>query len=197
MRRRVFREITAFARDRIATFAHDGRGSISVEALLILPVVLWAYMAGFVFYDAFRTQNTNVKAAYVVADLIARSTDPVDAAYLEGLGELYAMMSRARHPTAMRVASVDWDITNERYRLRWSYGTGDLPAFSEADLDGFLSDRITDLSAGETALLVETVLDYRPMLEVGVPARTMQNFIQMRPRFVPSVLFRHSDGQMS
>lgn len=184
-------------RKLIAGFAGDRRGSISVEALLILPIVLWAYIAGFVFYDAFRAQNTNVKAAYVVADLMARATDPVDADYLEGLGDLYAMLSQARSPTAMRVASIDWDITNERYRLRWSYGTGELPAFTTADLDQRLANRITDLSAGETALIVETVLDYRPMLNVGVPARQMVNFIQMRPRFVPQILFEGADGQTS
>ena len=60
-------------RARLATFAQDARGSLSVEAALILPLLCWFYVASFVWFDAFRTQNANLKASYTLADMLSRA----------------------------------------------------------------------------------------------------------------------------
>jgi Flp pilus assembly protein TadG len=41
----------------------DDAGSVSVETVIIMPILLWVYVATFVIFDGFRTHNQNVKAA--------------------------------------------------------------------------------------------------------------------------------------
>lgn len=172
----------------LSGFMRDGRGSISVEAVLVLPIVIWAYVAGFVFYDAFRTENTNTKAAYVVADMLSRQMETITPAYLDGLGEVYEYLAQSRHPTRLRVTHVGWDTDAARYRIRWSYGTGSAEPLTDAGLDA-ISDRLPDLVDGETLIVVQTVLDYTPPVAIGLQPRRMENFIPTRPRYAANLGF--------
>ncbi|HHX89802.1 MAG TPA: hypothetical protein GX700_08545, partial [Paracoccus sp.] len=38
----------------------DTQGALSVETVIVLPALLFAFLALVVFYDAFRTQKVNV-----------------------------------------------------------------------------------------------------------------------------------------
>ena len=47
----------------VRTFLTDGRGSLSVEAALIFPMLVWGFAAMYVYWDAFKTQNNNLKGS--------------------------------------------------------------------------------------------------------------------------------------
>ena len=51
-------KLNRLIRRRLARFSSDQTGSTTVEAVLILPLLLWAYVAMFVYFDAFKIQNT-------------------------------------------------------------------------------------------------------------------------------------------
>jgi len=174
-------------------FGRDQNGSITIESVIFLPILIWVVLMTFVFFDIFRTENTNAKAAYAVADVLSRQILPVNAAYLDGLGEVYARLARARHPTFLRTSSVDFDFATNAYRLRWSYGTDGAEPLTQEKLN-LIAHRLPELSVGETVILVETVLDYEPVLDMGVGARTLGHIIPTRPRFAPRLLF--NDGGM-
>lgn len=172
----------------LARFARDTQGTITIESVIFLPILLWIVMMTFVFFDVFRNENTNAKAAYAVADILSRQVTPVDADYLDGLGDVYAALARARHPTSLRVSSIDFDSGNDEYRLRWSYATDGADPLTALALEAMRS-RLPTLSVGETMILVETVLDYEPLLNIGLSARTLRHVIPTRPRFAPQLLF--------
>lgn len=173
---------------RLSRFARDQRGTITVESVIYLPLLIWIVIMTFVFFDVFRNENTNAKAAYAVADVLSRQVTPVNAAYLDGLGQVYARLARARHPTSLRVSSVDFDFNADAYRLRWSYATDGADALT-ADVLQQMTGRLPTLSPGETIILVETMLDYEPLLDFGFGARNLHHVIPTRPRFVPRLLF--------
>ena len=56
----------------------DEKGSFSVEAILMFPMLVWAFMAMYVFFEGLRESNINLKATYTVADLLSRETDLID-----------------------------------------------------------------------------------------------------------------------
>jgi Flp pilus assembly protein TadG len=109
-------------------FTRETRGSVSVEMIIVLPLLIWALAATVVFYDGFRTRYHAQMAAQTVADIMSRETSLFTASYVEGMNEVFDFLVDASIPTRIRVSSVIWDSVNERNRLQWSYATRDLSA---------------------------------------------------------------------
>lgn len=172
----------------LARFRDDARGSLSVEAIIILPVLMWAYVVSIVWFDAFRTQNTNTKAAYAISDVLSRETGVVTPEYLDGMHELYTFLSNARGTTNLRVTSVGRDPVSGVFISHWSYATGTLPALTTPLLQLRL-DSIPTFPSGETIVFVETIMNYTPAINVGINPRTFVTEISTRPRFAPQLLF--------
>lgn len=110
----------------LSGFSRDTRGSVSVELIIVIPMLLWALAASVVFYDGFRTRYHAQMAAQTVSDIMSRETDLFTADYVEGMNDVFDFLVDARIPTRIRVSSVIWDSANMRNRLQWSYGTRDL-----------------------------------------------------------------------
>ncbi|PTX01852.1 hypothetical protein [Pararhodobacter aggregans] len=116
---------------RTRAFRGASQGSVSVELILTLPLLLWALAATVVFYDGYKTRYHAQMAAQTVADIMSRETDLFTANYIEGLNDVFDFLIDSRFPTRLRVSSVIWDSANERNRLQWSYATRDLSALPE------------------------------------------------------------------
>ncbi len=182
----------ALIRARLAAFRDDARGSLSVEAALILPLLCWFYVASFVWFDAFRTQNANLKASYTLADMLSRETDPITETYLKGLNKVYDYLTTTRHPTYIRVTTVKCtdDCATEARTLQvdWSYATEGRTKHTNATLGAF-KDKIPLMPQGDTVILLETFMAYEPLFNAGLPAKSLENYIVTRPRFAPQLLY--------
>ena len=104
-------------------FASETGGSVTVETLIIFPMLAWALTATVVFFDGFRTRTQSQAAAQVVGDLLSREANMFTVAYLEGMNNVYDYLAGSRLPTRLRVSSVIWNSTLEQNALQWSYGT--------------------------------------------------------------------------
>jgi len=175
-------------RRHLSRFADDQRGSVTVEAVLILPLLLWAYVAMFVYFDAFKVQNTNLRAAYTIADMISRQSNAIDANYVNGLNTVFDYLVNIDTNTSVRTSSVFWDSVNNVYKVQWSYATNSMPLLTNANVNDY-ADRLPTIPSGDTLVVVETWLDYSPAFDVGLQARTFKEFIATRPRFVAQVPF--------
>jgi hypothetical protein len=183
-------------RAAVLRFRDETLGSLSVEAVVILPVLMWAYTANLVWFDSFRVQNTNIKAGYAVADTLSRQTDIVTPEFIDGMRDLYAFLSASRNRADLRVTSIGRDPVTGSPRAAWSYATGDLPTLTNADLLD-RADVIPMLTPGDTIIFVETIMDYVPPINVGLRARTFTNVIPTRPRFAPQIVFQlEEDGDI-
>ena len=101
----------------------DERGSLSMELVLVLPLLLWGLTMTVVAYDGFRSRTQAQMAAQTVGDLLSRRTEMFTANYLEGMNDVFDFLADTRRPTRLRVSSVIWDSAEGRPRLQWSYGT--------------------------------------------------------------------------
>jgi len=120
--RQIRRSRRALSR-RAGGFAGSSRGSVSVELMVILPLLLWALAATAVFFDGYKARYQAQMAAQTVADIMSRNTELFTAAYVEGQNDVFDFLANNRYPTRIRVSSVIWDSANQRNRLQWSYGT--------------------------------------------------------------------------
>ena len=183
-------------RSCLTRFARDERGSVVAEAVVALPILLWAYLALFVYWDGFRTINTVQKAAYTISDMISREMVAVTPAYVTDMDSIMEYLIDADQNVAVRVSSVTFSAARNRYEIHWSRSTDTttLPALTTASLQAFgdcataARCRIPEMADADFVVIVETRTAYEPVFSVGVEDMTIEQFIVTRPRFVTCVL---------
>ncbi len=112
-------------------FRDDRRGAVSVEMLLIMPLLIWAYLGMMVFYDGYRARMEAQTAALHIADLISRHDEAIEIAYLEGLNNVYDFLTSRNRETRLRISSVMLDPDTQRPVVVWSYGTRGLSSLPQ------------------------------------------------------------------
>ena len=68
-------------------------GTVSVEAVKVYQLLIWAITATFVFFDAFKTLHLSQKATYAVADMLSRESVAIDDDYLTAMHEVFAHLA--------------------------------------------------------------------------------------------------------
>lgn len=172
-------------------FLADERGTISVEAAMMLPVLATFYVATFVWFDAYRAQNTNLKAGYTISDMLSRETVPVDDNYLNGLNKILDYLTYSRHNTYLRVTSIKCvdNCDNDSARdleICWSWATTGRNPHDQASFASF-EPNVPLMPEGDTVLMTETFMAYEPPFNVGIQPQFFEFFVITRPRFAPEV----------
>ncbi|MDA8585965.1 hypothetical protein N9L47_06775 [Rhodobacteraceae bacterium] len=164
----------------------DERGSFSVEAILMFPLLAWAFLAMYVFFEGLRESNINVKAAYTVADLLSREQDDVTNELLIGTQRVYEWLSRSRQPVRLRVSVVTYDDVTEEHNRLWSReitseGVG--PGLTQADIATVVSPHVPIMASSAQAIVVESWSTYVPVIEMGLTTTEFYNIVVTAPRF--------------
>lgn len=178
-----------YLRQTLADFRSEERGSIAVEAVIILPMLFWTYLALFSTFHAYRTYAVNQKAAYTIGDMISRETNPLDTTYLDGTRELLMYLTNgAPGDTAVRVTIVRYDADTDTYLRDWSQAKGYATAATSEEVADW-HDRLPVLPDNERIIVVETYLQYDPPFDTGLAQREVRNFVFTKPRYAPQVLW--------
>jgi Flp pilus assembly protein TadG len=172
---------------RLARFCRDESGTVIAEAVIVLPLFLWAYIALFVYWDAFRSMNTVQKAAYTVSDMISREKVGKTTAYIDGVQRVLEYLIDGDVKPRLRVSEVTWSATNRRFEVHWSRSPGNaMTPLTTATLKPF-ANQIPTMSAGDYVIVVEVQVDYEPTFDIGLPDQVFTEFIVTRPRFSPCI----------
>lgn len=211
MRRALRRALAAARRER---------GALSVETVIIMPVLLWVLGAMYVFWDGYRAASVATKATYTVSDLLSRRTDPIDQVFVNGTRTLFASLASGGRPvpvpgddTAIRVSVVtnkvvdvdgllddvlaaaggiiDADAPSTELTLAWSTASGVLDPLVDVES---VRAAIPDVSPGDQVIVVETEVAWEPLFAgVGLPGRRFRHVAVTRPRFVPRLCWLACD----
>lgn len=194
-------------RNRLSRFLRDTRGSMTVEAVIILPLLGWWLLASYVYYDAFNMRNVNLKAAYALSDMLSRERETVNANYIEGLDDVFQYMTQsADGDSYIRVSVIYCNANcgaNDDGRVLfadWSYATGTLAGYStetndSGNLESRIGEQIPIMAAGDRVVVVETYMLYKAPFVGGLSDRIYENFVVTRLRFVPQLNW--DDGSTS
>lgn len=170
-----------------AVFRRFGRseaGSVMAETVIVLPILLWSFLALFVYWDSFRSMNTVQKAAYTISDTISREMVVLPTSYFDGLRNVMEVMIDSDQDIRMRVTSFTYDEDELKYKVMWSYSPGNaMQELTTADLES-LKFRLPNMADADYATILETEVDYKPAFRVFMDDLTLQQFIVTRPRFV-------------
>ncbi len=165
-------------------FREDTRGTVAIEAMIMLPALFWAFMSMAVFFDMYRAKSTTEKAAFTISDILSRETMAVNDTYLDSIYDLFTEMSSLGDIGELRVSVIGWDDTEEEYILDWSHATGADIGLTEANLSA-LKDDLPILVAGERLIIVQTYGTYESPVNIGIGTVNMDTFVFTRPRFAP------------
>jgi hypothetical protein len=177
-----------FLRRILARFSRDDAGSLTLEAVIMFPLLFWAMLSMLVFFDGYRQNSLNVKAAFTIGDMISREVDPITPAYLDGAVNLFDELSRSSTEPRMRVSVVYFKASDDKFYRDWSQQRGGVPVLTNADLVA-MRNRLPLVPDNERLILVETWSDYDPPFNVGIDRQDLYNFVFTRPRFAPQVKF--------
>ena len=184
----------------------DEHGSFSVEAILMFPLLAWAFMAMFVFFEGLRESNITLKATYTVADLLSREADPDDPLTeddLVGMNAIYAWLTRSTEPVQLRVSVVRYDAaTNSHIRI-WSRGVNGKQDLQQQDIASVVTPHVPIMADATNAIIVETWAEYDPVVDMGLTETDLYNIVVTSPRFAGQLMLEgvgdgggsaHDDG---
>ena len=170
-------------------FADEDSGSVAMEAILVWPLLLWAYGATFVYFDAFRAKNLAMKAAYTVSDTISREYNAVNSDYIDTMYDMVNILSNSQHNAKMRITMVKYRKSDNKYLVVWSKSRGTaFPELTTTTLQT-LNPELPVLPDGEQVIMVETKALFEPFLKVGLGVVEHKNEIFTRPRFVAHICY--------
>ena len=176
---------------KLTRFFRDERASISVEIVVCLTVLLWAYAVFFMWWDGFRTAMKVEKATYTVSDLMSRELGMIDQAYVDGMNTMFGFLTNEDDGTSMRVSVVSRklqaDGVTEYNALEWSHvsGTGFAPHTDMTAIDA----RIPMMGLGAQVVVVETHLVWDPAIRSGLPDMDASTLVVTSPRYLAQVLW--------
>ncbi|MDM7932108.1 hypothetical protein [Tabrizicola sp.] len=175
-------------RNSLRSFAKDESGVLLAEFLLLIPFMIWGFVALFVYWDVFRTINVTQKAAYSVADLLSRQA-VVTPEFVDGLQSVLAFLTPGTPDSRIRITSMEYDAGDDEYDLLFSRSPGGkVPEHTSVSIQ-LLKPQIPIMDDLDSVIIVETWVDYVPSFDTGllnmtpgVDNQTFMQFIVTRPR---------------
>lgn len=175
-----------------AKFLRDEGGSISIEFVIVMPLLLFLVTGGLAYWDAFHSNTQTARVAFAINDIMSRHelVDNTDMTYLYDL-EL-KMLPPDLDETTLRISSVCFNGTG--HRVMWSYRQH---AEGATDPGALLDEQIPvsilpAMVAQDSVILTEVSARWEPhFLNVGIGSQRWQSALVTRPRFKKFI--PHSD----
>ena len=161
-------------------------GTLSVEAVFALPMLMWVMLAMIVFFDAFRQVNAGQKATHMIADMLSRQEDgtTVDGTFLNAALETFEFLTNGNGNNAIRVTvitMVEDPITSIRTRnCVWSKGAGGANGYTDLTA---IEPRLPDMAPGDQMIIVEGEHEWSPGFSVGLTSYRFGDISLSRPRY--------------
>ncbi|WP_299928997.1 hypothetical protein [uncultured Pelagimonas sp.] len=182
----------ALFQSRFRRFSDDTQGYITIEAMIVLPVLLWLFGAGWVYFDAFRQQSVSQKANYVIGDMISRETDPISGTYVTNARKLLRELTKGSgNESDLRVTVVQYDANAASWSVVWSKKRGNQSVLNNGSLTAY-ADKLPVASGGDQLIMVETWDLHEPIFDVGLSDFEIHTYSFTRPRYAPQVVFSNS-----
>lgn len=189
---------------RVWRFRAEETAAVTVEFIMMVPIMVWGFMSTLQFFDAYRAELISSKAALTIADIYSRETGYIDGNYLNGTRSLLRHLTLAENNPDYRVTLFYWRENRDQYWVRWSRNRGDQISLNHDALN-LMAGKLPILSDGERAILIETWTDYTPkygggigyMIGSGLAPLQFKTHVVISPRFSPTICWNNTPDDPS
>lgn len=176
-------------------FGREEDGILTIEAIMVFPLLIWSIWATYTYFDGYRQSARNLKASYAVADVISREKTTIDETYIDTLYGVLQHMVSDRSEMSMRMTFVTYDLPSDTHDVCWSFVRGD--AFEEWT-NGTISaikGKLPVMPDYGKMIIVETENLYRRPYKLGFGRNEfpMSNFVFTHPRVFDNVTAYEDD----
>lgn len=169
-------------------FRKSTSGSLTVESVFVVPMMMLGFFGFFAFWDAYRTQNTVQKAAYAVADMLSREMVPATQPFLDGLEDTLEFLirrdARIRVTSVRRISDGPTGVTG--LEVLWSYSPGNVMLPLTDTTLSQIEPAIPMMSIGSNMVMFEVVVPYTGVTDI-LELESLNEVVAMRPRFLPTL----------
>ncbi len=163
----------------------DETGSISIEFMIVMPLLLFLVTGGIEFWDAFHSNSQTAKIAYTVSDIMSRHdvVDDTDMAYLYSMQD--KMLSPDLDRRSLRISSICFE--DGIHRVLWSYSasSNDIVPLGALTGEEIPVQIMPEMVPQDSVILTEVAVRWQPhFLNIGLGSRTWRSELVTRPRFV-------------
>lgn len=180
----------------LARFSRGEEGTLSVEAVIIWPLLIYGMLATYTFFDVYRAKSLALKANYAVSDLLTRETNMINGDYINGIEKVYEFLTQPRNKSEswVRVTQVhcikECATNGRKFVVTFSAATEGQPTYTNATVMDALNPILPLLAQGERAVVVETQTQYYPPVKeifTGIGPRPFRDTVVTEPRFAPQL----------
>ena len=176
-------------RSFLTRFGKDEDGVVAIELVLMVPILTWAFLSTYVYFDVFRVESNANRAALTVADMFSREETPIDDNYLDGARDLLRELTFEEPNPDYRITVYTFRQVQDDYRVIWSRNRGLPDDLVHDDLED-VRDRLPSMANGDRVILLETRVQYDAPFNIGFGPFTGTNledvvfntFTVIRPR---------------
>ncbi|MEO1639925.1 MAG: hypothetical protein AAFU41_11855 [Pseudomonadota bacterium] len=157
-------------------FAKDEEGNMAIELVLVVPILVWALLSTFVYFDAFRVESNSHRAALTIADMFSREETPITPAYLNSTRALLRSLTFEEANPDFRVTVYRYRESDDSYRRVWSQRRGYSSNLNNENLADLQAKGLLPIMAnGDRSILVETRTQYDAPFAFGLGPFTSTN----------------------
>ncbi|PIB24695.1 hypothetical protein BFP76_05795 [Amylibacter kogurei] len=178
---------------KLKRFGRSESGTMTVEAVLMFPIMYWLIIFGPVLFDIVREKTSVVRNSFTIADIISREENVTEET-MEFYESMFASLMPQSSRTGLRVTSIVRDEVNpDDYDVRWSHGNiSDRPEIASR-LDE-MDELIPFIEPGESILYVEGFQTYSSVISysfagwnLGWRDKELGHNLFIRPRYFAEV----------
>ncbi len=163
-------------------FKKDETATLTVEFVILMPVLIFWFIGSVVFYDAFDARAGAQKTSYTLADIVSRQSE-VSNDFIDQLLVLQNRMLPLEPVGSVRVSTLQVSDAGN-LEVLWSYSTeGTALTIDDVDLTS-----LPPMDVEDSVVIVESYVPYVPLADwVGVVQQTWANKIVTQARFVDAL----------
>lgn len=183
-----------YPRAWLGSLRKDEHGSVTVEAVITLPLLIWAVGATYELFDLHRYNSTRDKASYTIADMISREQGAtgITPGYLDNAKALFDTIANDHGENSLRISIISYNSTDEDYFVVWSRVRG-AQGLNELTTPDVKDDdkNLPELRGGEQLILVESASVYRSVIQIGLSDDlTIRTRVMTSPRFISQIKWK-------
>jgi Flp pilus assembly protein TadG len=173
----------------LSNFKRNERGVITLEMIIMMPLMVLWIVGSNSFFDAFKTYLRASKATYTAVDLVSRQTE-VGPTYIGNVGTIFESIVDADGATSTVVIS-SIRMWNDALEIEWSRNANNSNGLT--DVGQIPLAYVPNLRNGETIILIQTSVPFVPIHAWGnLTAKTFTNTVAVTPRFDVRVSYNAS-----